>query len=248
MINKKVILIILVVMFIIIGGVILLRPTIVNKINNVTKPIITMPNETKIIELPEPKFDSQTSIEEALLQRMSVRNFTEQPLTLKQVSQLLWSAQGITTRPDGRKGRTAPSAGATYPLEIYLAVRNVEGLEPGVYRFIPQGHKLEKILTGNVHPQLSQAALGQPWVAQAPINIIIGAIYERTTAKYGDRGTRYVHMEVGHVGQNISLQVIGLDLGTVVVGAFNDNEVKKIVNLAENVVPLYIMPVGYPDF
>jgi SagB-type dehydrogenase family enzyme len=200
----------------------------------------------KIIELPQPRFDSDVSIEEALLQRMSVRHYTDEPLTLVQVSQLLWSVQGITPRPDGRTGRTAPSAGATYPLEIYLTVKNVQGLEPGAYRFLIEEFNLEKVLTGNVQPELSKAAGGQPWVAKAPINIVIGVVYERTTARYEDRGLRYVHMEVGHVGQNIHVQVISLGLGTVVVGAFDDNKVKEIVNIAPNVAPLYIMPVGKP--
>jgi len=200
----------------------------------------------RIIQLPEPKKDSDISIEETLLRRKSVRDYTEEALTLEQISQLLWSAQGITFRPDGRKGRTAPSAGALYPLEVFLTVRNVKGLEPGVYRFKPEGHQLEKMFIGDVQAELSTAALGQPWVAQAPINIVIAAVYERTTVKYGERGARYVYMEVGHVGQNISLQAISLNLGTVMVGAFDDDEVHRIINMADDEVPLYIIPVGHP--
>ena len=256
MTNKKIILIVLAISLILlamvliaIGGIFLRRPQpippVVNEINNAIQPVITMPNKG-IIQLPEPRFDSDVSIEEALLQRRSVRHYTEEALTLQEVSQLLWSAQGITIRPDGRRGRTAPSAGALFPLEVYLTVRNVEGLEPGVYRFIPEGHQLKKMFANDVHAELSAAALGQPWVAQAPINIVIAAIYERTTVRYGDRGIRYVHMEVGHVGQNISLQVISLNLGTVVVGAFDDDRVHQIIRMADDEVPLYIMPVGRP--
>ena len=197
-----------------------------------------------IIQLPELRFDSDVSIEQALFNRRSVRRYTDEALTLQEVSQLLWAAQGITVRPDRRRGRIAPSAGALLPLEIYLTVRNVDGLETGVYRFMSEGHKLRKVLAGDIHAELSTAALGQPWVSQAPINIVIAAIYERTTRKYGERGIRYVHMEVGHVGQNISLQVISLNLGTVVVGAFDDDRVHEIIRMAENEVPLYIMPVG----
>ena len=241
MANKKIVLISLAIISLIAGAAILLRLPV----DNAIEPIITMPNENaKIILLPEPKHHSDVSIEETLVKRSSVRHYTEEALTIEEVSQLLWAAQGITIRPDGRKGRTAPSAGALYPLEVYLTVRNVDGLEPGVYHFIPEEHKLKKVFAGDVAAELSAAALGQPWVAQAPINIVIAAVYERTTGRYGDRGIRYVHMEVGHVGQNISLQVISLDLGTVVVGAFNDDRVHQIINMADDEVPLYIMPVG----
>ena len=202
--------------------------------------------KTEIIQLPEPRHQSNVSIEQALLRRSSVRHYTDEPLTLAEVSQILWAVQGITIRPDGRKGRTAPSAGALYPLEVYLTVKNVDGLDSGVYHFIPEGHKLRKVLTEDVHIKLSAAALGQAWVANAPINVVIAAVYERTTVRYGDRGVRYVYMEAGHAAQNVHLQVISLDLGTVVVGAFNDKAVKKIINMADNEVPLYIMPVGRP--
>jgi len=249
MINKNktlIILIISAIALIITGAIILLRPVNYDDLFVVETNIMNANMETKIIQLPAPRQDSPVSIEKALLKRKSVRHYTDESLFLTEVSQLLWAAQGITVRPDGRKGRTAPSAGALYPLEIYLTVRKVDGLEPGVYRFIQEEHKLEKVLAGDIHTELSAAALGQPWVAQAPINIVIGAVYERTTKKYGDRGIRYVHMEVGHVGQNISLQVISLNLGTVVVGAFDDKRVKEIINMAKDVVPLYIMPVGRP--
>lgn len=249
MINKKLALIILLITFIFTGAIMLLRqPQTINKIN-INSVVMT---DEKIIQLPQPKFYSDISIEEALLKRRSVRRFTQEPLTLEEISQLFWAAQGITLRPDNKKGRTAPSAGATYPLEIYLAVREsngkagVVGLKPGVYRFLIKEFELKRVLEDDIHLKLSAAALGQEWIAQAPINIIIGAVYERTTAKYGERGVKYVHMEVGHVGQNISLQAISLNLGTVVVGAFKSEEVKKVVNMAENVVPLYIMPVGRP--
>lgn len=202
--------------------------------------------ETNIIQLPEPNFESNISIEKALLQRKSVRNYTDAPLSLAEISQILWSAQRINIRDDGKKGRTAPSAGALYPLKIYLTVNNVTGLEPGVYSFIPEEHKLSRVIAGNVGIQLKEAAQNQPWVLKAPINIVIGAIYERTTGKYGDKGIKFVHMEVGHVGQNIYLQVISLGLGTLVVGAFDDNKVRSILNLEDNVTPLYIMPVGRP--
>ncbi|HAZ32160.1 MAG TPA: nitroreductase [Dehalococcoidia bacterium] len=193
------------------------------------------------VRLPEPRYDSDVSIEETLLKRRSVRDYTGEPLTLQEVSQLLWAAQGIT---DPRGFRTAPSAGATYPLETYLVVGDVEHLTPGVYRYDPQEHKLVKVLEGDRRAGLAAAALGQRWVREGAINIVFTAIYERTTRRYGDRGIRYVHMEVGHAGQNVHLQAVALGLGTVVIGAFHDDQVKKILNLPKGEHPLYIMPVG----
>jgi SagB-type dehydrogenase family enzyme len=193
------------------------------------------------VKLPEPRYDSDVSIEETLLKRRSVRDYTGESLTLPEVSQLLWADQGIT---DPRGLRTAPSAGATYPLETYVVVGDVENLTKGVYRFHLPHYKLVKVLDGDLRTELAAAALGQRWVKQGAINIVFTAIYERTTGRYGDRGIRYVHMEVGHLGQNVHLQAVALGLGTVVIGAFRDDQVKEILNLPKDEQPLYIMPVG----
>jgi len=193
------------------------------------------------IKLPTPQYDSNVSIEETLLERRSIREYTDEPLTLQQVSQLLWAAQGITD-PTGK--RTAPSAGALYPLEVYVEVGNVENLGKGVYKYSPDGHELVKVLDGNVRSQLAQAALGQSSVENSAINIVIVAVFERTTVVYGDRGIRYVHFEVGHAAQNICLQATALNLGTVTVGSFDDQQVKEVLNLPEDEQPLYILPVG----
>jgi len=194
----------------------------------------------EISKLPEPVYKSNTSVEEALLERRSIRTYSKENLTIEEVSQLLWAAQGITAPAWG--GRTAPSAGATYPLELYLVVGDVTGLDKGVYKYIPDGHVIKKVMEGDIREELAVAALGQRWVRDAPINIVFTAVYERTTKRYGDRGIRYVHMEVGHAAQNVHLQAVSLNLGTVVVGAFRDDVVKKIMNIPED--PLYIMPVG----
>ena len=201
----------------------------------------TAPVEPGLIKLPEPRYDSDVSLEEALLKRRSVRHYTGEPLKLWEVSQLLWAAQGITA---DWGGRTAPSAGATYPLETYLVVGDVEGLEEGVYKYSPHGHELRKVLDGDKRAELAEAALGQSWVREGAVDIVFTAIYERTIGRYGKRGIRYVHMEVGHVGQNVYLQAVALDLGTVVIGAFYDDQVKRILNLPPEEHPLYIMPVG----
>ena len=200
------------------------------------------------IKLPQPSYRSETSIEEALKRRRSIREYEDKPLTIKHVSQLFWAAQGVT-KPDPwlRAGgfKTAPSAGATYPLEVYMVVKKggVEGLEPGIYHYLPKTHEIELIKKGDYSKELMKAALDQECVEAAPVNMVITAIYERTTGRYGDRGIRYVHMEVGHVGENIYLQCVSLGLGCVVIGAFHDDQVKEILGVDE--APLYIIPIGF---
>ena len=193
------------------------------------------------LKLPEPRLDSSVSIEQTFLQRRSVRNYTDEPLSLQEVSQLLWAAQGIT---DPRGVRTSPSAGGTYPLETYLVVGDVENLTNGVYRYQPVGHALRKVLNGDLRAKLAAAALRQSCVKDGAINIVFTAFYERTTQRYGERGIRYVHMEAGHAAQNVQLQAVALNLGTVVIGAFHDDQVSKVLNLPKQEQPLYIIPVG----
>lgn len=195
------------------------------------------------VRLPEPRKKSAVSIEATLTQRRSVRRYADAPLTLAEAGQLLWAAQGIT---DPRGFRTAPSAGATYPLELYLAAGNVEELAPGAYRYLPREHALAKVADGDRRDRLCAAALGQAFVRQAPATVIITAVYQRTSGKYGERATRYVDMEAGHVGQNIALQAIALDLGTVMVGAFVDDRIKRIVGAPDPEQVIYMIPVGRP--
>jgi len=196
-----------------------------------------------MLSLPLPRQDSDFSIEHALRERRSVREFGKSALTPEEVSQLLWAAQGITSR-DGL--RTAPSAGALYPLELYLVVGMVRGLDPGVYRYAPAGHKLMKIIAGDQRHKLASAAHVQDCVADAAAVLVFTAVERRTTRKYGSRGVRYVHIETGHASQNVFLQATALDLGTVVVGAFEDDAVGKVLQLPEGEVPLYLMPLGRP--
>jgi len=190
----------------------------------------------EIISLPEPKIKGEMSLEEAIKDRRSIRSFDEKDLNLEQISQLLWAAQGIT---DERGHRASPSAGALYPLELYIVKKD------GAYHYVPEGHKLEMILKGDLRKKLKDACLGQQWIEEAPINIVITGIYERTTVKYGERGIRYVHLEAGHACQNILLQSISLGLGAVPVGACHDREVQEILNLEENYIPFYVIPIGY---
>jgi SagB-type dehydrogenase family enzyme len=198
----------------------------------------------KEISLLEPRLSGPMSLEEAMAMRRSVRSFREAPLELAELSQLLWAAQGITE--DRRGFRTAPSAGATYPLEVYIAAGSVNDLPPGLYKYEAQEHKLTELAKGDLRGALYDAALRQRCVKNAPIVIIIAAAYGRTMARYGERGIRYAHMEAGHSAQNICLQAISLGLGSVVVGAFNDESVKMVLSLPQNESPLYLVPIGRP--
>ena len=205
-----------------------------------------VPNSsTRVIRLPSPRSESKTSVETALRERRSVREFQKEALTLAEVSQLLWATQGITP-PEGR--RTAPSAGALYPLEVLLVAGKEGAVPAGLYRYRPHEHDLVCVAEGDRRAKLAAAALEQEWLADAPVTIVITAVYERTARKYRQRAERYVHMEVGHAAQNLHLQAVALDLGTVVVGAFVDAEVKRVLALADNEQPLCLMPVGKPGF
>jgi len=200
-----------------------------------------MTMEANPIPLPAPQTTGPLSVEETLVQRRSVREYQPESLTLAEVGQLLWAAQGIIQPGDHR---TAPSAGATYPLEILLAAGNVHDLSPGLYRYYPLEHALVPMLEGDLRGKLAAAALDQLFMKDGAAALVINAIYERTSGKYGQRGLRYVHMEVGYASENIHLQAAALGLGTVAVGAFHDDRVQELLNLSANEHPLLIMPVG----
>lgn len=200
------------------------------------------------IQLPQPSYKGTMSVEEALLKRRSIRSYTNQPLSIEQVSQLLWAAYGVTKlSASGRSYKTAPSAGATYPLEIYVMIGNVVNLSAGIYKYNPEKHTIRLHKSGDLRKQIADASLGQTMLAQAPITIIYAAVYERTTSRYGNRGKeRYVPMDVGHSAQNVYLQATAMGLATCAVGAFNDAELEKILQLQQNEEVIYLMPVGFP--
>lgn len=194
-----------------------------------------------VVALPPPRLDGGMPIERALAERRSVRRYRDGALTLPQVAQLLWAAQGVT----GADGlRTAPSAGALYPLEMYLVAGEVRDLAPGVYRYLPEKHALKQLAAGDVRRQLCAAALVQECVAEGAAVAVFTAVERRTTRKYGPRGVRYVHIEVGHAAQNLALAATALGLGTVTVGAFDDAAAARLLNLPKGEAPLYLMPVG----
>ena len=202
------------------------------------------------IYLPSPSQKGDVSLEETIAKRRSIRHFTSEAISQLQLSQILWAAQGIT---DTRlKYRTVPSAGATYPLEIFVVCgRNgIEDMADGIYHYHIDSHSLALRYSGDVRLELAKAALDQEYIYEATVDIIICAVYSRTLVGYGDRGERYVHIEVGHAGQNIYLQATALGLVTVAIGAFDDERVGKVLGLDKEykplsiMEPLYIMPVG----
>jgi SagB-type dehydrogenase family enzyme len=201
------------------------------------------PSGTERTELPPASTRGESSLETALDRRESVRSFAEEPLPLKQVAQLLWAAQGVT---HAERYRTAPSAGALYPLEVYLVAGEVEGLPAGTYRYVPASHDLVHVAKGDRRAALAEAALGQTWVGEAPAVLVIAAVFERTRSKYGERAARYVPIEAGAAGQNVLLQATDLGLGSVMVGAFRDEKVSGVVGLREREKPLLLIPVGTP--
>ncbi len=194
------------------------------------------------ITLPRPNARGELSVEEALEARRSIRHFTGQPVPLQAIGQLFWAAQGETSS-DG--DRTAPSAGGLLPLETQLVAGNVVGLDPGLYRYHPREHAISLQIAGDLRDRLRNAARWQAWVGEAAAVLVISAVYSRTAAKYGSRAERYVHMEVGHVSQNVYLQAQSLALGTVIVGSFEDDEVHGVLELPPNEAPLALMPLGY---
>jgi len=191
----------------------------------------------RTIDLPQPVISGRISLEESIARRRSEREFLDKELTLEQISQILWSAQGITDPAYGF--RAAPSAGALYPLTIYLVKKD------GVYRYLPDGHKLIQIAEEDKRPSMVRASLGQSFINDAPLDVVIAVNFRITEAKYGARAFRYVCMEAGHVAENIQLQAVTLGLTSVPIGAFWDDVIKSALNLPDTQDPLYILSVGY---
>ncbi len=192
------------------------------------------------IQLPEPKTRGKISLEESILRRYSVRDFSKRTLSREQISQLLWAAYG--KKYDAKTGatKTVSSAGAVYPMEIYLVSSQ------GLFHYFSQNHKLVKLKDIDLRSSLSEAALGQYCVRSAGVNIVITCVYDRICGKYKKRGIRYADVEAGHIAQNIHLQAVCLGLGSVAVGAFSDEAVQKVLDLPREHIPLYIISVGYP--
>lgn len=189
-----------------------------------------------IIDLPPPT-PGVARLDDALATRRSIRQLTGEPLSETELSHLLWSMQGMT--PAGN--RTAPSAGATYPIEVYVLTAG------GVLRYRSATHDLEIVSAQDARSMLHGQAAGQDSVRDAAAIFVITGVVERTAAKYGERAVRYVHLEVGHVAQNLMLEATALGLGTVPVGSFDDDAVARVLELPVDHVPLYLFPVGRPN-
>ncbi len=189
-----------------------------------------------IVTLAKPKQDGPMSLEKAVAARRSRRDFLPQPLTLEQISQLTWAAQGQDAHS---RYRTVPSAGATYPLELFVVTGD------GLFRYLPAKHALEKLTEQDLRAALASAALGQEFIEAAPLTLVFAAQFSRTTNHYGQRGVRYVYMEAGHAAQNVHLQAEALGLGSVAVGAFDDSSVSKVLSLPNGLEPIYMVVVGH---
>lgn len=196
------------------------------------------------IQLPKPDFRGIT-VEDAIKKRRSVRNYSGSPMNSAEISQLLFSAQGITGQIYGEKLRTAPSAGALYPIELYVFINNVRGIEKGLYHYNLFEHSLTEIKKGDFRKEMLRAGLDQEMFRDANIVIAMTAIHKRITWKYGDRGFRYIYMEAGHIAQNILIQSVSLGLGSVVVGAFLDDELNRLLGIdGKEEISLYLVATG----
>lgn len=204
-----------------------------------------MASEAREISLPKPAEEGRISVEQAIKARRTIRLFQNNALTLDQLGQLLWAGQGVTEK-GGLGKRAAPSGGGLYPLELYAVVGRdgVQGLQPGIYRYLPENHSLREVSSGDKRQDVARAAWGQMWMAEAPAMLALAAQYRRITQKYGERGIRYALIEVGHVGQNICLQAEALGLGAGVVGAFEDEKVGALLGCPPGEDPLYLLPIG----
>ncbi len=210
-----------------------------------------------LIPLPVASHDGAVSVEQAIKGRRSTRHFTNESVTVEELSQLLWAGQGVTqvtsepasgSKHRQRMGdlRAVPSAGALFPLELYVVVGSAEGIGPGFYHYVPKGHGLVQITNGDLRKSLWDGALQQDAIRAAPMTIVIAAVTGRMEAKYGQRTGRYVHIEVGSAAENIALQAVSLRLGTVLMGAFQDEMLRKLLSLPSDHHVLAIIPVGHP--
>lgn len=195
-----------------------------------------------ILTLPPPCRNGQLSLENCLSERRSCRVFEERSLSVPEIGQLLWAAQGIT----GAAGlRTAPSAKAVYPLRLDVIAAEVEDVAAGVYRYDPEAHRLTLRFRGDLREQLVAAAGGQEVIALAPVVVLMSAVYRGMLREFGERGTRLSHIEAGHIGQNLCLEATSLGLGCLTMGAFDDALFKKLARLGESEEPIYCVAIGH---
>jgi len=201
-----------------------------------------------IIKLPQPEFKGKVSVEEAINARRTIREFSQELITLKELSQLLWCAQGITGEHATKaiKIRAVPSAGALYPLNVYVSVRakSVEDLAPGIYKYNPEYHSIQLVVEGDQTLKLEEAVLGQT-ISTAPITFIITSESYKMTIKYAERAMQYIYIEAGHLGQNLQLQGEAMNIGTWLIGAYWDGKIVDILKLPYREIPVYVIAAGH---
>jgi SagB-type dehydrogenase family enzyme len=187
------------------------------------------------------------SLDEVLKKRKSVRRFSQKPLTQQQLSYLLWASTGIERREQGYEFRTAPSAGALYPVETYIVAHNIKDLPRGVYHYSIKDHALEELELGDFRRAIATAALEQQWCFECAAVFVWTAIFYRMKWKYNQRAYRYIYLDAGHIGQNLALASVSLGLGSCQIGAVFDDEVNKIIQVdSTSESTIYLSVVGYP--
>lgn len=201
-------------------------------------------DKAKRVALPKPEYSGIT-VEEAIKRRRSVRNYSQRPINMKELSQLLFAAQGVTGKTYGQPLRSAPSAGALYPFEIYIVVNNVKDLPQGIYHYAVLEHALELVKAGDFSGKIIDAGLEQEMLGDSGVTFVLSAIFDRVRCKYGERGYRYAYIEAGHISQNLYLQTVSLGLGSVSVGAFLDEKVNQLIGVdGRKEAAIYLHAVG----
>jgi SagB-type dehydrogenase family enzyme len=195
--------------------------------------------------LSEPQDQGGPAIWSLLAERRSIRRFAGTALTEKELSQLLWASQGITARSRGYSFRTAPSAGALYPVETYLVVHSVHGVEPGAYHYAVEQHSLEQLRKGDFRLDIARAALDQSTAAQGSVVFVWTGVFVRSKWKYHQRAYRYVYLDTGHIAQNLALAAVALGLGSCQIAALYDDEVNALLEIdGADESALYMTAVG----
>lgn len=192
------------------------------------------------IALPAAAREGGMPLQEALAKRRSIRDFVDKPIGDRELGQLLWAAQGAN-RPDGH--RTAPSANALYPLELYVATAK------GFFHYDPREHQLERRAEGDLRPAIAKAARGQKHVPVSTALFVFTAVFERMEKRYAQqpqRGSNFVYVEAGHAAQNLLLQVVALNLGAVPMGGFDEGQLQEALSLPKDHKPIYMVAVGFP--
>jgi SagB-type dehydrogenase family enzyme len=204
-------------------------------------------SEAPKVDLPAFEPTPPMSLDQALRRRTSIRNFGLRPVSKAQLSYLLWASTGIQRVEHEYEFRTAPSAGALYPIETYVVVNTVGGLEKGLYHYAIKHHQLEQLMTGDLRGRISAAALGQGFCASAAAVFVWSAVFDRCKWKYDQRAYRYIYLDAGHIAENLALAAVSLNLGSCQIGALFDDEVNRILGIdgiSEGVI--YMAVVGWP--